>query len=278
MNKSNFILTGGYPLKAERLQELQTAYSIFNSLGALAGNLTIISGCTVGGTNVSDGFVYINGELYDFKGGAFDANSTVFIVEEAVERGFKNGVVKQVHTIRYATFGTADVSWPWTDFKRVDPMATMMARLETLEKKSAVFQAGGGMVFWNKPANEIPAGWVEVVDWRGRMPVGFDATQTEFNTMGKTGGAINKKLSVAELPKHNFFTFSPSSTATNNNTVDPNTYPVADSDGTGWGNETYRIRRSGSKPTLGKSSDVGGDQQFSLLNPYRTVMFIEYVG
>lgn len=277
MDLINFVQTGGFPVKAERLQELQTAYSIFNSLGALAGDLTIISGCTVAGTAVSDGFVFINGELLPFKGEFLGEN--VVIIQEESSKEFENGEIKTVHYHRYATFGTnPETSWPWESFKRPDPMVVLSAKIATLEKKSAVFTAGGGMVLWNKPANEIPEGWAEVVDWRGRIPVGLDVTQTEFNTMGKTGGAKNKMLSVNELPKHSFYTFSPSSTATNNNTVDANTYPVADSDGTGWGNETYRIRRSGTKPTLGKSSEVGGDQQFSLLNPYRVVLFIEYVG
>ena len=59
MNKSNFTQTGGYPLKSERLQEMETAYSVFNSLGQLAGNLTIVSGCVTVGATVSDGFVFI---------------------------------------------------------------------------------------------------------------------------------------------------------------------------------------------------------------------------
>jgi hypothetical protein len=277
MNKSNFTQTGGYPLKTERLQEMETAYSIFNSLGALAGNLTVISGCALTGTTIGNGVVHINGELLEFRQATVTPSSTVIVVEEAVNRGFKNGVVKQVYAIRYATFGTADTSFLWSLFKRIDPLIVLMARLDVMEKKTAVFQAGGGMVLWNKPAVDIPAGWQEVVDWRGRMPVGFDASQPEFDTMGETGGAKNKTLTVQELPKHNFLTFSPANTALNNNTVDANTYPVADSDGSGFGNEAYRIRRSGTRPTLGKSSDVGGDQEFSLLNPYRTVLFIEFI-
>ncbi|GIZ09972.1 hypothetical protein [Flavobacterium sp. UMI-01] len=278
MNKSTFIQTGGYPLKAERLQELETAYSIFNSLGALAGNLTIISGCVLSGSTIGDGFVYINGELLDFREADVTEGSTVIIIEEPVERGFKNGVIKQVHTIRYATFGTADTSWLWTDFKRVDPMVVMMSRLETLEKKSAVFQAGGGMVLWNKPAADIPAGWQEVVDWRGRMPVGFDATQTEFNVMGKPGGAKNKTLSIAELPQHDHFMFS-------NDTVDAgvaitsSNSPVKEGYNAGGdGNQNYRIRSSNNTPTVGKTSQKGSGQEFSILNPYRVVMFIEYIG
>ncbi len=134
MNKTNFIQTGGWPLKSERLQELQTAYSIFNAYGSLAGNLTIISGCETLGTTVQDGVVYIDGELYDFKSASVTPSSTVIIIETPINRGFKNGVIKTVHTLRYATFGTAETSWLWSNFKR--PIETkaiptdLVARLE----------------------------------------------------------------------------------------------------------------------------------------------------
>lgn len=258
MNKSTFILTGGYPLKAERLQELQTAYSIFNSLGALAGNFTIISGCVVAGTTVGNGVVYINGEVIEFREADGAGTPDVIIIEEAVNRAFKNGVVKEVHTKRYATFGTAADSWPWSGFKRPDPIILMMARLEVLEKKSAVFQAGGGMVFWNKPAADIPAGWQEVVDWRGRMPVGFDVSQPEFNTMGKDGGAKNKTLSVAEMPSH--------SHAIGNSR--------RNTGGGSGGDENHPKSYAGVRDHI--TDTQGSGQEFSILNPYRTVLFIEY--
>ncbi len=275
MDITNFIQTGGFPVKAERLQELQTAYSIFNQLGYVAGNFTIISGCVVTGSNVSDGFVFINGEVFPFKGSFLGTN--VIIIQETASKEFKNGDVKVVHYKRYATFGTSETMWAWTSFKRVDPITNLMLRLDSLEKKTAVFQAGGGMVLWNKQANEIPAGWQEVLDWKGRIPVGMDAAQTEFNTLGKTGGLKNKTLSIAELPEHYFKLFSPSNTAVVNSLSTSN-YPVDDSDGASWGSESYRIRGSNTNPTLGRSSKIGSNQQFSLLNPYRTVLFIEFIG
>ena len=36
----------------------------------------------------------------------------------------------------------------------------------------------------------------------GKIPVGYDSTQTEFNTRGKTGGAKTHTLTVAEMPSH----------------------------------------------------------------------------
>ena len=259
MNKTNFIQTGGWPLKSERLQEQQTAYSIFNAYGSLAGNLTIISGCETLGTTVQDGVVYIDGELYDFKSASVTPTSTVIIIETPINRGFKNGVVKTVHTLRYATFGTSATSWLWSAFKKVDPITVMMGKIALLEKKTAVFGAGGGMVLWKRPASEIPAGWREVVDWRGRMPVGWDGTQTEFNVVGKPGGAKNKTLSITEMPEH-----------------DHPTDPLA---GTSGGAGSIRPEPWEGVPGGGsKTGKTGGGQEFSILNPYRVVMFIEFIG
>ena len=258
MNKSNFNQTGGYPLKTERLQEMQTAYSIFNALGALAGDLTIISGCALTGTIIGNGVVNINGELLDFQAATVTGTSTVIIVESTVNRGFKNGVIKEVHAIRYATFGTADTSWLWTSFKRVDAMSVMMARLDVMEKKTAVFQSGGGMVLWNKPAADIPAGWQEVIDWRGRMPIGFDANQPEFDTMGKPGGAKNKTLSVNELPPHK--------------------HTISNQSNDQGGSGKVAVGGSASEGTNPSTDNAGGGEQFSLLNPYRVVLFIEFIG
>lgn len=37
----------------------------------------------------------------------------------------------------------------------------------------------------------------------GRVPVGKDTSQTEFNTIGKTGGAKTHTLTINEMPSHN---------------------------------------------------------------------------
>ena len=37
---------------------------------------------------------------------------------------------------------------------------------------------------------------------QGRVTVGLDTTQTEFNTIDKTGGAKTHKLTISEMPRH----------------------------------------------------------------------------
>ena len=137
MDLINWVQTGGLPVKGERLQEMQTAYSTFNELGYLAGNFTIISGCLVSGTNVGDGYVFINGEVLKFKGG-FISESVIIIQNESAKE-FENGEVKAMHFERYATFGTAENSWLWSEFKR--PFETksippdLIAQLEAIGGK-----------------------------------------------------------------------------------------------------------------------------------------------
>jgi microcystin-dependent protein len=41
-----------------------------------------------------------------------------------------------------------------------------------------------------------------VPDFRGRVPTGFDATQTEFDNLGETGGEKSHTLTTAEMPAH----------------------------------------------------------------------------
>ena len=52
--------------------------------------------------------------------------------------------------------------------------------------------------------NTLPGTWQ--VWGSGRVPVGVDTSQTEFNSVGKTGGEKTHKLTVAEMPSHNHST------------------------------------------------------------------------
>ena len=141
----------------------------------------------------------------------------------------------------------------------------MMARLTELEKKSAVFQAGGGMVFWNKPLADIPEGWQEVVDWRGRMPVGFDENDPDFNVMGKMSGYKSKTLSESEMPAHNH-----SITLSQRNGENDANVPFAAFSNSGSGAQSQNV--------TAVTTSKGSGQAFSILNPYRVVLFIEYIG
>ncbi|QYC55010.1 minor tail protein [Arthrobacter phage CastorTray] len=53
------------------------------------------------------------------------------------------------------------------------------------------YGAGNGTTTFNVP------------DFRGRVAVGYDATQTEFDNLGEKGGAKTHTLTIAEMPTHN---------------------------------------------------------------------------
>lgn len=134
MNRLNFNQSVGFPLETEILDEMQKAWGVLNALGALAGNYALISGCETGGGSVTNGVVFIAGEVLEFRGGV--TQDHVIIVEEPQLREFEDGNLREVIYTRYATFGTATTQWLWTDFKRGFPTIDIEEALELKEDKT----------------------------------------------------------------------------------------------------------------------------------------------
>lgn len=120
------------------------------------------------------------------------------------------------------------------------------------------FGAGNGTTTFNLP------------NLKGKIPVGLDAGQTEFNIIGKTGGEKTHVLTTQEMPTHNH-----SLTGLNNNnfTVQagmgsgtsgiPNNVP-------NWGSYTSAHWFTGSFSTV----NAGGSQAHNNLQPYITLNFV----
>ena len=92
--------------------------------------------------------------------------------------------------------------------------------------------------------------WEKV--FAGRVLVGLDTSQTEFNTIGKTGGEKTHKLTIDEMPSHNH----PGIFKYTNQTGDYSRLYLG-SDGTALANE-------------GKT---GGDKPHNNLQPYQVVAY-----
>lgn len=64
-----------------------------------------------------------------------------------------------------------------------------------------------GSLYFNATNDANPASLLGFGTWeaysQGRMPVGYDAGQTEFNAPGKTGGAKSVILTEGQMPSHN---------------------------------------------------------------------------
>lgn len=127
MNSINFGLINGLPMNQLVLGRMQTAYAIFNALGAIAGNQSIISGCNLVGGTVSDGVVFVNNEIFEFRGGVVQA--TVIIVEESTNLVFKDNNSYPVVKTRYVTFGVGTGAMTWADFKPGFPTKDIAAGL-----------------------------------------------------------------------------------------------------------------------------------------------------
>lgn len=276
MNYIDFTKLGGYRLKQATFEKMQSSYySILNAFLQFlkvptAGNF-IISGCEISGLNITPGIMFIDGELCEFDGGLGTSATLIKKNVELESLTFKNGnshqVFRKTKAVIHNTEGVAldafvSIKIDWLDIQNtpgfvIDPafgsepaQPTLIERLAEIEKKVAVFQTGGGMVLWNKPAIEIPEGWQEVADWRGRMPVGFKSSDVDFNTVGAVGGAKGVTLTTANMPKEDIRPIAVGSTY--NASV---------------------IKTDGA--VVGQTPDP---TQVNIMNPYRVVYFIEYIG
>ena len=281
MNTINTEHNAGYPFDVAFLAFMQNSYRLFNSLGSMAGNKAIISGCEEVGNTITPGTVFINGELFPFEGGA--KGDTVIIKEETNEVTFEDGFLRPLETIRTAAFGRSvpEKTFNWEDFQRVTnlqdlgknkaenkALKELKDEVKLLKKQKQAVPIGL-IALWGKPASEIPAGWREYVNLRGRMPIGLDPDYSKeitdsqdyaLNQLLKQGGERSHKLTIEEMPSHS-------------HTVEKIPGQINDVDR--GGQISYF---SMDDITSRTSSATGGDQPHNNMPPYRVVQFIEYVG
>ncbi len=157
--------TGGFPLTTNILNSLQKAYSIFNSFGELAGNYSIISGCEEIGSTVSKGIIYVNGEVFDFKGGLKTSN--IVLNQKIESKQFEDGSIKDVVFERFYEFGSAVENIPWSKFERFEGLVSLTKKVVKIvsDLTSLVTRL---VILENKPDNTVlPASQLEV-DSRSR--------------------------------------------------------------------------------------------------------------
>lgn len=97
-------------------------------------------------------------------------------------------------------------------------------------------------------------------DMRGRVAAGLDTTQTEFATLGKTGGEKAHVLTTAEMPSHNHGPLRVNGSTTLN-----------------LGNAASGSGTFGLSTSAGSTIDVpntGGGGAHNILQPYATFNFI----
>ena len=209
MNSINVNQTGGFPLTTDVLSYMQNAYKIFNAMSGISGDLIILSGCEVVGNTVSDGVVAIEGEIYPFQGTTL--GSHVFVKEVNTSKIFEDGSQKTVLMEKVATFGSSTKSYPWESFRRVlsnrqieeksfTEETSLLKRLEKLEERVKKTVPLGLVAIWDRPALDIPEGWVEHTEMQGVVPVGYKSNDDSFNRIGTTVGTKEEKVELKNLP------------------------------------------------------------------------------
>jgi hypothetical protein len=124
-----------------------------------------------------------------------------------------------------------------------------------------VLGVNGGKVLWGRPANEIPAGWQEYQEMRGFLPMAQDPVDADFGkAIGSTGGVKSIKMKLANLIEHahKFIKIQ-----------------------TGGNGTTSGYVRGQSQGNIDKDTEKAGSpdpEPMNVLNPYRIVMWIEFVG
>lgn len=159
----------------------------------------------------------------------------------------------------------------------------LLARITLLEQIAApmipsVFGARGGMLLWRKPANEIPAGWQEVIDYRGKTVIGQDPSDADFTGIGtKTGGSKTVTLTPGNM--------NPDGMQVNLGFVYPGykTYSQPGFSGS-VPNSVHYLIDNNATPNSGEANRLVYKNTNSvvvpvtIINPYRIVQFIEFVG
>jgi len=223
MNKINLQQTGGFPLETDTLDYMQNAYSALQVITALGGDNYILSGCIATGSNVGNGFVVINGEVLEFRGGSVQTN--MVIREEKQTRPFENGQAKEVFITRYVTFGTGTDAIPFANLLRLKPLSvfkdlpTTISSALDLDDENTLATAkavkllndkvesklpAGCILIWSGQINVIPAGWA-LCDGQNGTPNLTDKFVLGAGSkyyVGQSGGEEMHKLTIAEMPRH----------------------------------------------------------------------------
>lgn len=115
------------------------------------------------------------------------------------------------------------------------------------------------------PSQWFGGTWEQIA--KGRTLVGVDTSQTEFNTVKKTGGEKTHTLTVNEMPSHNHFFDRTSSGITSTDTD----YAIVDTGvnaNNQWG--IHWETASGYYATYAYMTKTGGSKSHNNLQPYFT--------
>jgi microcystin-dependent protein len=146
MNNISFAQPDGFPLEADKtLGSMQADYqTAVRGLAAWFGDMVIVSGLTPsGGAALSEGWIYLGGDLVHFESGAPQA--TFYIETTVTQKANQNGVLIDRYFVKKARFGTSVLhpQYNYSQLKRaVDVAALKQAVSKLAGLESAVILSG----------------------------------------------------------------------------------------------------------------------------------------
>ena len=120
---------------------------------------------------------------------AIDANGRLYVTGDiVVVGGTGSGIGGSVPIGTILEFGGTEPpeNWLLLNGQEVD----RVAYAELFQLYGTAYGEGDGSTTFNLP------------DFRGKVPIGLDERDEDFNTLGNTGGEKTHKLTVAEMPSH----------------------------------------------------------------------------
>lgn len=298
----DFSFNGGFPLDETTLDKMQQAsVEFFKSIIAYIGvpevGNYILSGVTVTSTSISSGWVYMDGDIIPFPAMTGTTGLTTKLLKQTLGESvsFEDG---GNHPVYITTSVVVDASGvELSTFERVNgipvlppnividpanltttpPELTVLQRIGLLEAMLKPIKNGDTPIFFNKPANQIPQGYAEWLPGRGVTLVGVDPTilngnfvNPEFAPLttgqidpGRTGGS---KDAVLVSHSHGVSNIGESRYGSNSGN------PGSELHGSEGDSSDYH-----QVPTI-TTSTVGVSGVGKNLQPYRTVLFIYWVG
>ena len=274
-------------------------YDLFTDLNVagnfkVSGDLTVTGDDITLGTNTAGHLLVADGTNYNpvaLSGDATLASSgAITIANDAVEQAMVaddaigadqlasdavvNASVASGAAIDAAKIADGSVSS--AEFQHLDGVTSaIQTQIDTKTTLAAVYPVGS--IYINATNSTNPGTLLGFGTWvafgAGRVPVGIDSSDSDFDSAEETGGSKTHTLTEAQLPAHRHFLFRNVSVG---NIGDTNASLSAAHHYTNAGEERYRIRKSSStnaflEPDITLSGQTGSGSAHNNVQPYIVV-------
>lgn len=176
-----------FPLDCETLNYINNNASMIATLGNIAGDKTILTGCTISSGNRSSGYVYLKttdfpeGEVMYYEGGAA---ATCYLKKETVSVNANGDTYANAYTIRSLASGIGSEQYNWSAFTTLTTTAALKTALDTLTATVNALSAEPVGVIKLYAGSVAPAHWA--------FCVGTDYSSTDYSALyGVVGNSYN---------------------------------------------------------------------------------------